>query len=60
MAYWASELRENTKSLSAQGNFMGQHIRPFRNVVVEQTSAECISNYAAANLHKVVPKKKEL
>lgn len=62
LAYWAFELCENTKSLSllAQGRFVGQHIRLFTNDLVENASAECISNYAVANLHKVVPTTKEL
>lgn len=60
MAYWAFELSENTKSLPAQRKLVGQHIRPFTSDLVEQTSAECMSNYAIANLHEVVHTTKEL
>lgn len=60
VVYWAFELCENTKSLPAQGKFVGQDIRPFTSDLVEQTSSEYISNYVIVNLHKVVPTTKEL
>ena len=60
MVSWDFELFENTKSLPAQGKFLGQHIRLFTSDLVGLTSAEVILNYAVANLLKVFPRTKEL
>ena len=59
MESWAFELCENTKSFSAQGKFVGQHIRMFASDLVELTCAEGLWNYAVANLRKVVPRTKQ-
>lgn len=60
MVSWAFELYENMKSFLAQGKFLGQHIHLFMSNFVVLTSAEVMSTYAVANLHKVFSRTKEL
>lgn len=59
MESWAFDFCENTKSFSAQGKFVGQHIRMFASDLVELTSTGGLWNYAVANLRKVVPRTKQ-
>lgn len=59
MESWAFDFCENTKSFSAQGKFVGQHIGMVASDLVELTSEEGLWNYAVPKLRKVVPRTKQ-